>query len=97
MIGDKGVLYSCTKKVNYFDESTVKDFSQIESKEKSTKITEKISTVESKTSVVVNTKVSISKIVCKKLSLKIISDDIKPYICDPAILGSLILVKEETL
>ena len=45
----------------------------------------------------VNTKVSISKIVCKKLSLKIISDDIKPYICDPAILGSLILVKEETL
>lgn len=87
MIGDKGALYSCTKKVNYFDES----------KGKSTKVTEKISTVESKTSVVVNTKVSISKIVCKKLSLKIISDDIKPYICDPAILGSLILVKEETL
>lgn len=87
MIGDKGALYSCTKKVNYFDES----------KGKSTKVTEKISTVESKTSVVVNTKVSISKIVCKKLSLKIIWDDIKPYICDPAILGSLILVKEETL
>lgn len=37
MIGDKGAIYSGTKKVNYFDESTVKDFSQIESKGKSTK------------------------------------------------------------